>query len=82
MRLVAAEDWREKVKKDKLERKLRKMAYRLGRLAHDNGIEHIDIFAIDNPERGETFVCFGADDHGREVASDYKFIKWGGEADA
>ena len=81
MRLVAAKDWREQVKKDKIERKLRKMAYRLARLAHENGIEHIDMFTIDHPERGESFLCFGADDHGREVASGYKFVKWG-DADA
>ena len=77
MRLVAAEDWREKVKKDKLERKLRKMAYRLARLAHENGIEHIDMFTIDHPERGETFLSFDADDHGGKVATGYKFVKWG-----
>ena len=68
--------------KDKLERKLRKMAHRLARLAHENGIEHIDMFTIDHPERGESFLCFSADDHGREVASDFRFVQWGGEADA
>lgn len=78
---MAAKDWREQVKKDKIERKLRKMAYRLARLAHENGIEHIDMFVIDHPERGETFLSFDADDHGDKLATGYKFVKWG-DADA
>ena len=82
MRLVGGKgDWRETVKRDKLERKLRKMAVKLATLAHENGIEHIDMFTIDHPERGETFLSFDADDHGCKLATDYKFIKWG-EADA
>lgn len=70
------------MKKEKLERKLRKKAVKLATLAHENGIEHIDMFTIDHPERGETFLSFDADDHGRKLATGYKFVKWGGEADA
>lgn len=42
---MAAKDWREQVKKDKLERKLRKMAYRLARFAKRHGIDYLGIGA-------------------------------------
>jgi hypothetical protein len=81
MRLVAAQgDWREQVKKDKLERKLRKKAVKLARFAHENGLEHVDLFAIDHPEDGVTFysaVLFGDNDPDIDVSG---YV--GGEADA
>lgn len=69
------------MKKDKLERKLRKMAVKLATLAHENGIEHIDMFTIDHPDRGESFCSFSADNYGDMVADGHKFIEWG-DADA
>lgn len=69
------------MKKDKLERKLRKKAVKLARFAHENGIEHIDLFAIDHPEDGVTFysaVLFGDNDPDVDVSG---FVEWG-EVDA
>ena len=80
MRLVAAKDWREQVNKSKLERKLRKRARKLARFAHENGIEHIDLCAIDHPEDGMTFysaVLFGDSDPDVDVSG-----YLGGEPDA
>lgn len=81
MRLVGGKgDWRETVKKDKLERKLRKKAKKLARFAHENGIEHVDLFAIDHPEDGMTYyyaALLGDNDPDIDVSG------WvGGEADA
>jgi hypothetical protein len=68
------------VKKDKLERKLRKKAVKLARFAHENGIEHVDLFAIDHPEIGSTYYhveLYGDND------PDIGANGWiGGEADA
>ena len=81
MRLVAAQgDWREQVKRDKLERKLRKKAVKLARFAERHGIEHIDMFVIDHPEDDETYyhvALFGDNDPDVDVSG---FV--GGEADA
>lgn len=68
------------MKKDKLERKLRKKAVKLARFAHKNGIEHVDLFAIDHPEIGSTFyyvALFGDNDPDIDVSG-----YLGGEADA
>ena len=68
------------MKKDKLERKLRKKAVKLARFAHKNGIEHVDLFAIDHLEDGMTFysaVLFG--DNDPDIVVDW-FV--GGELDA
>lgn len=68
------------MKKEKLERKLRKKAVKLARFAHENGIEHIDLFAIDHPEDGETYyhaALFGDNDPDVDVSG---FV--GGEVDA
>ncbi len=68
------------MKKDKLERKLRKKAVKLARFAHKNGIEHVDLFAIDHLEDGMTFysaVLFG--DNDPDIVVD-GFV--GGELDA
>ena len=59
------------MKKKKLERKLRKKAVKLARFAKENGIEHIDLFAIDHPEDGVTFysaVLFGDNDPDVDVS--------------
>ena len=46
VRLVAAQgDWRGQVKKDKLERKLRKKAVKLARFAKRNGFDDLSIGA-------------------------------------
>ena len=46
MRLVAAQgDWREQVKKKKLERKLRKKAVKLARFAKRHGFDYLGIGA-------------------------------------
>ena len=68
------------MKKEKLERKLRKKAVKLAMFAHENGIEHIDLFAIDHPEDGVTFysaVLFGDNDPDVDVSG-----LVGGEVDA
>jgi hypothetical protein len=41
--LAAQGDWREQVKKDKMERKLRKEAVKLARFAKRNGIDHMSL---------------------------------------
>jgi hypothetical protein len=68
------------VKKDKLERKLRKKAKKLAMFAHENGIEHVDLFAIDHPEIGRTYyhvALYGDNDPDVDTSG------WvGGEADA
>ena len=68
------------MKKNKMVRKLRKKAVKLARFAKRHGIEHIDMFAIDHPEEGETYyhaALFGDNDPDVDVSG---FV--GGEADA
>ena len=45
VRLVGGKDWREQVKKDKLERKLRKKAVKLARFAKRHGFDYLGIGA-------------------------------------
>ena len=51
VRLVGGKgDWRETVKRDKIERKLRKMAVKLLRWAQKNGVDSVDVYV--NPLTG------------------------------
>ena len=77
VRLVAAQgDWREQVKKDKLERKLRKKAVKLARFAKRNGFDDLSIGAYLRVMPAAYVTC---DVDGKQ----YHFtVPLGGEADA
>ena len=77
MRLVAAQgDWRGKVKKDKLERKLRKKAVKLARFAKRHGFEYLGIGAYVRAMPAAYVTC---DRDGQQY---HITVPLGGEADA
>lgn len=74
---MAAKDWREQVKKDKLERKLRKKAKKLARFAQENGISYVSVSAYTGFMPSAYVYC--AMDDGSKVTFN---LPLGGEADA
>lgn len=77
---MAAKDWREQVKKDKLRKKMRKRAMKLLQFAADNGIEHVSMFA--DLKDGEPFIYACASVDGVQLVKPIiEFVNWG-EADA
>lgn len=49
------------MKKEKLERKLRKKAVKLARFAHENGIEHVSMFADLKDGKPFIYACASVD---------------------